>query len=95
MFKERISAINQWFEEWNSCEQTVALYSLIKKVNPVQAHFLANILNEVQKNGHPYIKTMEEDANSPGESVDQIFTRSLVSLKSATNWDHNGIDRLA
>uniref|UniRef100_A0A2R5LNZ2 Putative rna-binding protein involved in translational regulation n=2 Tax=Ornithodoros turicata TaxID=34597 RepID=A0A2R5LNZ2_9ACAR len=44
LFRDQVAAMVQWFELWNPCEQTVGLYSLLRRLGPTQARFLALVL---------------------------------------------------
>lgn len=45
LFRDQVAAMVQWFELWNPCEQTVGLYSLLRRLGPTQARFLALVLD--------------------------------------------------
>ncbi|GIX71652.1 protein Smaug 1 [Caerostris extrusa] len=65
-FRDQLSVMTGWFEQWNNCEQSVALYSLIKKIEPGQARFLVQVLE--QNIAHcVQLQLQEQQANDPGE----------------------------
>ena len=45
-FNDQFSVMKAWFRDWSECEQTVALYSLIKKLTIPQAKFLNQVLQQ-------------------------------------------------
>ncbi|XP_055941080.1 protein Smaug homolog 1-like isoform X1 [Argiope bruennichi] len=64
-FRDQLSVMTGWFDQWNNCEQTVALYSLFKKIEPGQARFLAQVLE--QNIAHCVeLQMLEQQANDPG-----------------------------
>lgn len=63
-FRDQLSIITGWFEGWNDCEQTVALYSLVKKLGPTHTRFLALVLE--QSAAHcAQLQLQEQKANDP------------------------------
>ena len=64
--KDRVELLSRWFKEWNHCEQTLALYSLLRRVSPTQARFLSFVLNQKLKNEVAVIEQLEVEANSSG-----------------------------
>ena len=45
-YREQVQMVSSWFKDWSECEQTVALYSLLKKSSPIQARFLDQVLQQ-------------------------------------------------
>lgn len=66
MFYFQVSILSNWFKNWNECEQTVALYSLLKKVQKSQAKFLARCLEHGLRDCHE-LGPIEEKANDAGD----------------------------
>lgn len=65
MFREQVNSVTSWFSSWSECEQTVALYSLLKQVPPLQCRFLVEMLQQRLRDNKEVIK-QEEEANDPG-----------------------------
>jgi hypothetical protein len=72
-FGDRARQLTEWFQAWNSCEQTIALYSLLSKVSAIQARFLSLVLEHSLKNGYDSreLTRLEKLAN------DAVFLSSL------------------
>lgn len=64
MFREQVNSVTSWFSSWSACEQTVALYSLLKQVPPLQCRFLVEMLQQRLSDNKEVIK-QEEEANDP------------------------------
>ncbi|XP_015911017.1 protein Smaug homolog 1 isoform X2 [Parasteatoda tepidariorum] len=64
-FRDQLTVITGWFDQWNSCEQTVALYSLIQKIGPIHARFLALVLEQNIAECME-LQLQEQEANDPG-----------------------------
>ena len=67
-FGDRARQLTEWFQAWNSCEQTIALYSLLSKVSAIQARFLSLVLEHSLKNGYDSkeLTRLEKLANDAG-----------------------------
>lgn len=74
-FGDRASRLAEWFQDWNSCEQTIALYSLLSKVSATQARFLSLVLEHSLKNGcdSQELSKLETQANSTRKQVCGVF----------------------
>ncbi|KAF7251514.1 hypothetical protein EYD10_03031 [Varanus komodoensis] len=66
MFRDQVGVLAGWFKGWNECEQTVALLSLLKRVNRSQARFLQLCL-EHSLSDCTELRVLENEANSPAE----------------------------
>lgn len=83
-FRDQLTVISGWFDQWNDCEQTVALYSLIKKLGSTHARFLALVLDQNFAQCVE-LQLQEQEANDPayisslsGESK-EIAVNQLLS----------------
>ena len=65
-FRDQVNAVTTWFKTWNECEQTVALYSLLKKISVTQAKFLLQVLLQSVQDSTD-IQSIEREANNPGK----------------------------
>ncbi|XP_044292026.1 protein Smaug homolog 1 isoform X1 [Varanus komodoensis] len=86
MFRDQVGVLAGWFKGWNECEQTVALLSLLKRVNRSQARFLQLCL-EHSLSDCTELRVLENEANSPGiinqwqqESKDKVISLLLTHL---------------
>ncbi|XP_071963574.1 protein Smaug homolog 1-like [Antedon mediterranea] len=77
LFRDQVSAVSSLFKEWNHCEQTVALYSLLKRITSTQARFLALVLDQSNSESDSF-KQLELEAN------DRSFVASLLSKNKET-----------
>jgi len=68
-----------WFNQWSECEQTVALYSLIRQLSVLQARFVEHLLQE-QASSDTEVDHAEHAANSLGEEVRENLNLRLVFL---------------
>lgn len=64
-FREQIYTLSQWFKQWSDCEQTVALYTLLRQLESPQARFIEHLLQE-QASTDSNVDDLENQANSLG-----------------------------
>lgn len=64
-YRDQIYTIEQWFGQWSSCEQTVALYTLLRQLDSRQARFIEHLLQE-QAATDPSVDGQENQANNLG-----------------------------
>ncbi|GAB1604453.1 protein Smaug homolog 1-like [Argonauta hians] len=74
MFKDQVKTISSWFQRWSECEQTVALYSLLKRLSPIQVKFIAQVLEHTSTDCSQ-VQRLEEEANNP-EYISQLCSES-------------------
>ncbi|XP_071786215.1 protein Smaug homolog 1-like [Asterias amurensis] len=86
LFRDQVNALSVWFKEWNECEQTVALYSLIRRVSSTQARFLTLVLEQTLGDTDD-CQRLEQEANDLGfvcslchESKDTAVAKLLSHL---------------
>lgn len=84
-FDDRARQLTEWFQAWNTCEQTIALYSLLSKVSATQARFLSLVLEHSLKNGYnsQELARLEKQANNAGKYI-HAGTGSLPILSVLT-----------
>ena len=64
-YRDQIYTITQWFGQWSDCEQTVALYTLLRQLSSRQARFIEHLLQE-QASTDPSVDGQESKANNLG-----------------------------
>jgi len=79
MFRDQVDVVSSWFSRWNECEQTVALYSLLRKVSGVQAKFLLQVIQQ-SLTSSPDVIPLERQANDPGEYPMVLWGNVTFSL---------------
>ena len=79
-FGERTRLLAEWFQDWNSCEQTIALYSLLSRVSATQARFLSLVLEHTLKTGcdSQELHKMERQANDAGAAPESACVCARV-----------------
>ncbi|XP_033106634.1 protein Smaug homolog 1-like [Anneissia japonica] len=77
LFRDQVNAVSNVFKEWNHCEQTVALYSLLKRITSTQTRFLTLVLEQSNCESDGF-KQLEQEANDRG------FVASLLSKSKET-----------
>ncbi|EFN70949.1 Sterile alpha motif domain-containing protein 4B [Camponotus floridanus] len=83
-FNEQVSELTHVFTQWNECEQTVVLYSLLRRLPAVQARFLAQAIQhslhsvseldikEINANNPTYITSLMSESTEI--AVNQVLT---------------------
>lgn len=75
MFREQVATVSTWFDRWTSCEQTVAMVALLRRVQPTQAKFLSSVIQR-QLSDCNDLRRSEILANDPS------FVASLATSES-------------
>ena len=66
LFRDQVSTLVEWFANWNDCEQTIALYTLLKRISTIQARFLSLILEHTFRDNSFEVQMMQRRANDKG-----------------------------
>lgn len=66
LFRDQVSTLVDWFGRWNECEQTIALYTLLKRISTIQAKFLSLILEHTFREDSFEVQMMQRRANDKG-----------------------------
>lgn len=64
LFRDQVNALWSCFKDWNECEQTLVLYSLLKGVSGTQAKFLSLVLDQALAESD--LQHVDREANDPG-----------------------------
>ena len=67
LFRDQVNALWSCFKDWNECEQTLVLYSLLKGVSGTQAKFLCLVLEQALTESD--LQHVEREANDPGRLI--------------------------
>lgn len=96
-FRDQVSALVGWFNNWNECEQTIALYTLLKRISNTQAKFLSLILEHTFRDDPVEIQLLQKQANDKG-----IYAIFLLFLSGffhvclwAANWVFCGVSKFS
>lgn len=65
-FRSQVQAVQKWFTEWNECERTIALYSLLRQMTPIHARFLSVVMEHTFRDQAYRTQMYEEQANDKG-----------------------------
>lgn len=65
-FRSQVHAIQTWFTEWNDCERTIALYSLLRQMTPIHARFLSVVMEHTFRDQAYRTQMYEDQANDKG-----------------------------
>ena len=69
-FKEEMLWMNKTWDDWSDTEQIVALYSVVRKMNPIPTRFLQILLMSNSSSENYEMSVAEGHANDPGEIID-------------------------
>lgn len=72
VFRSQVHTIQTWFTEWNECERTIALYSLLRQMTPIHARFLSVVMEHTFRDQAYRTKMYEEQANDKGRNLFNI-----------------------
>jgi len=73
IFRDQVNTVAQWFDQWNDIEQTIACYSLLKRLGPTQARFLSLVLDHTFRDSAGEVQVLEEEANGKGSLSISLF----------------------
>lgn len=86
-FRNQVHQIQSWFTEWNDCERTIALYSLLRQMKPIHARFLSVVMDHTFRDEAYRTQMYEDQANDKGKvpttfylAFDKVCLRLLYAL---------------
>lgn len=71
-FGEQVNDLTRIFLGWNTCEQTIVLYALMRKIPTAQAKFLSRTIQH-HLESLTDLNNLETNANNPGTYLDFYF----------------------
>lgn len=71
LFRDQVNALVGWFSNWNECEQTIALYTLLKRISTTQARFLSLILEHTFREDSVEVQLLQRQANDKGRCQEE------------------------
>lgn len=68
-FRNQVHTIQNWFTEWNDCERTIALYSLLRQMKPIHARFLSVVMEHTFRDESYRTQMFVDQANDKGKTI--------------------------
>lgn len=73
-FRDEVQVLSGWFSAWSACEQVVALYSLLRRLDATQLRFIAQVVTQLLHSGGAGTACIDTNqaelrANDPGEPI--------------------------
>jgi hypothetical protein len=78
-FRSQVHAIQTWFTEWNECERTIALYSLLRQMTPIHARFLSVVMEHTFRDQAYRTQMYEDQANDKGTIIYIVYVSCALA----------------